>query len=242
MTTRRQRRQTPRAASAASDLQPDGATGVDPQLEERLARLEADKELVLRLGLLGFAGREWDAFVRVLAEYGIQVFRSWLLTGKVFAECRHTGPRRRFRDDDEINEITGEIVAEAIAAFRKDVLIPSTWDPTKGASLRTYFIGNCKLRFANVYRRWVSETQHAPIDVDDAKIRAELEHQRAPRVPVEVAAELHRQGRLLRGDTLERLNALGVVGYTNAEIAVMNGTTEGAINARLHRAREKAKQ
>src|SRR4051812_12037468 len=113
--TKRWQRRRPRAASAAAALQPDGAVGVDPQLEERLARLEADKELVLRLGLLGFAGREWDAFVRVLAEYGIQVFRSWLRTGRVFAQCRHTGPRRRFRDADEIDEITGEIVAEAIA-------------------------------------------------------------------------------------------------------------------------------
>lgn len=241
MTERWQRRRS-RAAAAGAALQPDGALGVDPLLEERLARLEADKELVLRLGLLGFAGREWDAFVRVLAEYGIQVFRSWLRTGKVFAECRHSGPRRRFRDADEIAEISGEIVAEAIAGFRNDVLIPSTWDPTKGASLRTYFIGNCKLRFANVYRRWVAEAQRVPLDVDEGKIRAELEHQRAPRVPTEVAAELHRQQRLLQGDTIERLNALGVAGYTNAEIAAIDGKTEGAINARLHRAREKAKQ
>lgn len=240
MTKRRQRRGS-RAASAAA-LQPDVALGVDPLLEERLARLEGDKELALRLALLGFAGREWDAFVRVLVDYGIQVFRSWLRTGKVFAECRHTGPRHRFRDSDEIEEITGEIVAEAIAGFRKDVLIPGTWDPTKGASLRTYFIGNCKLRFANVYRRWVAEAQRVPKDVDAGKIRAELEHQRAPRVPTEVAAELQRQDRLLQSDTIERLHALGAAGYTNAEIAAIDGKTKNAIDARLHRAREKAKQ
>ena len=107
MTTRWKPRQRPRAASAVAALQPAEASGVDPHLEERLARLEADKELALRLGLLGYAGLEWDAFVRVLVEYGIQVFRAWLRTGKVFTECRHTGPRRRFRDDDEIDEITG---------------------------------------------------------------------------------------------------------------------------------------
>jgi DNA-directed RNA polymerase specialized sigma24 family protein len=239
--TQRKPRRRPRAASAAADLQPLGSSGVDPRLEERLARLEADKELVLRLALLGFAGREWDAFVRVLAEYGIQVFRSWLRSGKVFTECRHSGPRRRFRHDDEIDEIIGEVVAEAIVAFRKDVLIRGAWDPSKGASLRTFFIGNCKLRFANVYRRWVSETDVAPSDVDDGKIRAELEHQRAPRVPIEVSAELYRQAPLLRSNTIARINALGAVGYTNAEIAKIDGTSEGAINARLHRAREKAK-
>ncbi|MBC8067740.1 MAG: sigma-70 region 4 domain-containing protein [Deltaproteobacteria bacterium] len=178
----------------------------------------------------------------MLVDYGFQVFRSWLRTGKVFAECRHTGPRHRFRDSDEIDEITGEIVAESIAGFRADVLIAGTWDPSKGASLRTYFIGNCKLRFANVYRRWVAEAQRVPKDVDAGRIRAELEHQHAPRVPVDVAAELQRQERRLHGDTIERLHALGAAGYTSAEIAVLDGTTENAINARLHRAREKAKQ
>lgn len=132
------------------------------------------------------------------------------------------------------------IVAEAIAAFRKDVLIPGTWDPSKGASLRTYFIGNCKLRFANVYRRWISETRGIPID--DGTIRAELEHQRAARVPVEVTAELRRLAPRLRDGTIERINALGAVGYTKAEIAAIDGTTEGAINARLYRAREKMNQ
>jgi DNA-directed RNA polymerase specialized sigma24 family protein len=238
--TRWNPKRRPRAASAAADLQRSDSSGVDAQLEERLARLEADKELALRLGLVGYAGPEWDAFVRVLVEYGFQVFRGWLRNGKVFSECRHTGPRRRFRDRDEIDEITGEIVAEAIAAFRKDVMIPGTWDPSKGASLRTYFIGNCKLRFANVYRRWVSETRGIP--VDGGTIRAELEHQRTPRVPIEVTAELRRLAPRLHDDTIERINALGAAGYTKAEIADIDGTTEGAINARLYRAREKINQ
>src|ERR1043165_3920855 len=102
MTTRWKSRHRPRAASAAANLQLSEASGVDPRLEERLARLEADKELVLRLGLTGFTGREWDAFVTVLAEYGLQVFRSWIRTGKVFMECRDSGPRRRFWNQDEI--------------------------------------------------------------------------------------------------------------------------------------------
>lgn len=239
MTTRRKSR--PRAASAAgADLQPSEACAVDPRLEERLARLEADKELVLRLGLVGFAGREWNAFVTVLAEYGLQVFRSWLRTGKVFIECRHSGPRRRFRSQDEITEIADEVVAEAIVAFRKDVLVPGTWDATKGASLRTFFIGNCKLQFANVYRRWARETESKPADVDDERICAELEHQRAPCVSVEIAAELRRQTPRLRIGTIEHINMLDAAGYTKAEIAKINNTSEGAINARLHRAREKA--
>src|SRR3569623_45877 len=237
MTTRRKSRS--RAASAAAELQPIEVCAVDPLLVERLARREADKELVLRLGLVGFAGREWDAFVTVLAQYGLQVFRSWMRTGKVFMECRHSGPRRRFRSQDQITEIADEVVAEAIVSFRKDVLVAGTWDATKGASLRTFFIGICKLQFANVYRRWAKETESKPVDVDAQRICAELEHQRAPCVPVEVAAELRRQTPRLRSGSIEHINMLDAAGYTKAEIAKINNTTEGAINARLHRAREK---
>lgn len=240
MTTRWKSRHRPSAAFAATALQPRGASGVAPSLEERLERLEADKELVLRLGLSGFAGRDWDAFVTVLAEYGLQVFQSWIRSGKVFTECLHSGPRRRFQNDDEILEIAGEIVAEAITSFRSDVLIPGTWDATRGASLRTFFIGNCKLQFANVYRRWLTETAGPPVDFDDGRFRAELEYQRAPRVPVEVAAELQRQAPRMRNGSVEHIHLLGAAGYTNAEIAKINDTTEGAINARLHRARQKS--
>lgn len=109
----------------------------------------------------------------------------------------------------------------------------------EGASLRTFFIGNCKLQFSNVYRRWAKETETRPGDVDDGKIHAELEHQRAPRVSVEVAAELRRQAARLRTGSIEHINVLDAAGFTNREIAKINNTTEGAINARLHRAREK---
>lgn len=230
------------AAATDADLQPASAehgVAIDPKVAERLARLEADKELVLRLGLLGFAGPEWERFVEVLAQYAIQVFRSWLRTGKVFVECRHK-PVRRFSDADDIDEVTLEIVAAAIKAFREVVLIPGKWDASKGASLRTFFVGMCKLQFSNIYRRWLGETRRMPLQPE--RLAAELEHQRAPSIPVHVAVELRRQHTMLLGDTLERIHALGAMGYTKAQIAEIDGKTEGAVGARLYRAREKMKR
>lgn len=45
-------------------------------------------------------------------------------------------------------------MAKALDRFRADVLLAKKWDYRKGASLRTYFIGQCLIRFANIYRRW----------------------------------------------------------------------------------------
>ena len=35
----------------------------------------------------------------------------------------------------------------------------NAWDPAKGASLTTYFVGQCKRQFPNVYRSWHSREQ-----------------------------------------------------------------------------------
>jgi RNA polymerase sigma factor (sigma-70 family) len=38
--------------------------------------------------------------------------------------------------------------------FRDYVLVGGRWDYRRGASLRTYFIGQCLIQFANVYNSW----------------------------------------------------------------------------------------
>lgn len=232
----------PLAAPAGAALklafhEPAGA--VDPKTAERIARLEVDKEIVLRLGLQGYVGREWDAFATVLAQYGVQVLRAWLRTGKIFGLCRHRLPPMRFTNDDDANEVAYDTVAAAIKAFRDDVLIPMTWDPTKGASLKTFFIGMCRLQFPNAYRRWLAETRRQ--DLDAAHLAAELEHQLSPWPNAEIAVDFGRLLPKLNEDTVERIQGMSAMGFTWAEIAEIDGTTEGAVGQRLYRAREKLK-
>lgn len=230
----------PEAAAAGADLklafqEPAGA--VDPKTAERIARLEADKELVLRLALHGYLGREWDTFATVLAQYGVQVLRAWLRTGKIFSLCRHKLPSTRFKDDDDINEVAYDTVAAAIKAFRDDVLIPMKWDPTKGASLKTYFIGMCRFQFPNAYRRWLAETQSEGLDAAEMR----LEHQLSPWPSAEIVVDFGRLLPKLKADTIERIQGLSAMGFTWAEIAEINDTTEGAVGQRIYRAREKLK-
>ncbi|MGF0313814.1 RNA polymerase sigma factor [Rhodococcus sp. IEGM1428] len=143
------------------------------ELADRIDRLAGDDELVTLLALGGYQGRDWTYFSTELARYGLAVFGGWMYTGLIYDRCRQKGfglPRLdRDFTDDEIDELKGETVAKALHHFRVDVLMKRKWDSTKGATLRTYFIGQCIIRFANVYRGWYeSEARHRKFaHVDD---------------------------------------------------------------------------
>lgn len=133
-------------------------------LAENVDRLAGDADLVTDLELGGYTGRDWEIFSTELAKYGIGVLTGWMYRNLILARCKERGhgglpPLARRFDPEEIEELVGETVAKALHHFRLDVLIPHKWDPNKGATLRTFFIGQCLLRFANIYRRWWSQEQ-----------------------------------------------------------------------------------
>jgi hypothetical protein len=102
------------------------------QLEEAsyVQRLAADRDLVARLARQGFRGPEWDLFAEVLARYGYQVIRVWILTMKIFPQLRAKGlgglrpptDGRRWTSE-EADELALETVGTAIAKFRQNVLL-----------------------------------------------------------------------------------------------------------------------
>lgn len=130
---------------------------------DRVDRLLADAELVTRLQLARFEGPDWKKFATELARYGMAVLGSWMYTRTIFARLRARGvgvpplPDTGW-DYDTRAEIAGLTVAIALRKFRETVLIPNTWDPNRGATLRTFFIGQCLIRFPNVYREWLTES------------------------------------------------------------------------------------
>src|SRR5262245_13995142 len=102
-----------RGALAERDL---AAFATTPEAQ-RLAELEADKELVLRLGLLNFAGPEWNHFAHTLAAYGLQVIRAWVRKGEIFGKCLQKGlggltPLDRTAED--AYDLASETVARSI--------------------------------------------------------------------------------------------------------------------------------
>lgn len=160
-------RPVPRTAGDGAHLQPDDTADVEGWLidaefdreNELLQRLGGDEELLLKLQLSGFADRDWNPVAQEFARYGLAVITSWIRKRSVYQKVkRRTGYGLPTLDDwpsDEhaLNDIAEDTVVEALGYFKNSVLMAGKWDPTKGASLRTYFIGQCLFKFANCYRK-----------------------------------------------------------------------------------------
>ena len=86
--------------------------------------------------------------------------------GKVFAEVVKVGQPVTpcptwWLNDETVTSLADETVALAINKFQR-VLMAGKWEAGKGASLATYFVGQCKFQFSNVYRSWfASEKRHS---------------------------------------------------------------------------------
>lgn len=158
------------SATSATPLQPLPAGALDDFDDsaeaQHVDRLEGDVDLHLTLALQGFQGPDYERFADVVARYGYAVIRGWLRSGLIYKRVRDlTGaglqpaPVDALLRDDAADEVALEVVAHAVRAFREHVLLKKRWDPTKKASLKTYFVGQCLMQVPNVYRRWLAETR-----------------------------------------------------------------------------------
>ncbi len=68
---------------------------------------------------------------------------------------RLTSPEGGF-DQETRQDLAIDTVVAALSAFRDEVLNlkENRWNPAKGASLKTFFIGQCKWQFPNVCQKW----------------------------------------------------------------------------------------
>lgn len=94
----------------------------------------------------------------------MDVLRAWMRRGTIYDKCaRQSHPIERAPagalDEDEIESMAGMVVAIALRHFRDDVLSKDVWDPDKGASLTTFFVGQCLMRFPEVWRPWLTSAR-----------------------------------------------------------------------------------
>jgi hypothetical protein len=220
-----------------------------------LDRLAADQEVVLQLQLAGYEGPKWDYFANVLAAYGFSVIRAWLIRGVMVQRClannvRRGLPRGRLAgplSPDDAVELASEIVAESINSFRDQVLKRNLWDPGRGAgraaSLKTFFVGQCLIRYPDVMRRWRTEQEKwGQVDLRDV----EPEQYVAPDRPdKEVVAALNlEEARASVDPRTLRVLELQSDGYQQQEIAdVMgHGMTRKMVEAILYRHRQRVRK
>lgn len=152
--------------SAGSVEQPQLQRTLPPMSqEEHLERLRHDIDTVLQLQLHRWSDDAWRPVADALAEYGFGVIRGWMHSRQIFAEVSRVGYGVKrcpdgWLDEETIAELAGETVAEAIRYFKFEILMPGKWEARKGASLATYFVGQCKLQFPNVYKAWFTDRKN----------------------------------------------------------------------------------
>lgn len=229
-------------------LRASGAVWLLPEnlsAEERVDRLTADAILIKGLRAQGFQGADWDELANELARYGCAVIGAWIHRDQIQRECAKKRipapalPGALREDAQAISSVTDEIVARASVAFRDDVLLPGIWDPQRGASVKTFFVGQCLKHYANAVRYWERHEAPTPRLADpelelsllDSGWRGSVEHDVLLSVAVYAAVQGASSARAAQILTME------AAGYSYGEIADCLGTTVNAVKSILKRER-----
>ncbi len=237
----------------------------DHDAHARAERLAEDQQLLEALKRDGFQGRLWKRFVDRLARYGFEIIRVWVLNMRIVPEAakkgvkgvRGSGPDGRPFTKDAADQLAADTVEAAIRAFRRKVLIPGRWSPTGGASLNSYFLGQCLFEFPNAYRRWrhanrprPEESLYVQVDDDDddddsmtgvlvqpVDLSPTSDSARVVQARDEV---LYALKDVVQSDRDQVIVALRAAGYTEREIADMLDMTLKAVEGALYRLHKRA--
>lgn len=209
--------------AAGADADEDGPLPAD----ERLDRMLGDQDLLFRLQLSKYAAEEWGPAAAEFARYGLDVIKGWLYTGAIFTKVYEKTKRRLRRPDDRFDEdsvetLATDTVVAALDAFLERVLKRNRWDPNKGASLKTFFIGQCCFQFSNAYRSWYrSEQRLRRIHlVDDDVLRwLQTSTARGADAGLVQRSDAIAALELLSTDSAREAVRLASIGYSYAEIA-----------------------
>jgi DNA-directed RNA polymerase specialized sigma24 family protein len=218
----------------AGHLQPLTPAEIKAQKSvENLDRLLGDADLLLRLQLSGYADEEWEPIATEFARYGLGVLPAWLATGKMFVEVRKTTkvrlvPHEGGFDRETLNDLATDTVVAALPAFL-EVLKQKRWDPAKGASLKTYFLGKCKWEFLNVYKKWqrLHESPNLELLADEMTTFVDADAAAGPADQALLSREQQRAVlAMLSTGRARRAFSLADMGYSHEEIAEQLGVAD----------------
>lgn len=170
------RRRRP-AGTTGAQIQPAATSSrrapadASPTSGSDLDAIEADVGLVTAAALENFEGPAWGKIVARLYPYAVDTFAKWLETGEVFQllfvnRMPHT-VMSRLRPSltyEQRYDFAGDLVADVLERFRRNVLREGKWDSTRGTQLRTFFVHYCLFyfgdRFAKLLDHLDLETPH----------------------------------------------------------------------------------
>ena len=205
-------------------------------------RHAADRAIVQRLRDVGYDkdSRIWRELADRLVRYALPVLVAWGVSGKLGARAaRFPGGRRvpvgLVLDPDDACALAHEVLIVSLEKFRTRSL--TTWDPARGASLTSYFVGRCLYDLPDAFAAWDRrERQPLPVDrcVDDGRFGPNPDEEAEARVLVDEVLD--------NDPELRKVLELQEAGYSLAEIAEALGETVDALRSRTFRARQRIRK
>lgn len=239
------------AQAKPAHIQPDEASPAIAQVpkDSRLDRILGDAEMLYALQVSGYAPDKWQRPSEEFARYGYDVMTGWIFNGRIWTEVHKKfdfhlkRPDEPF-DEDTVHDLASDTVVVALDAFLEHVLKKNKWDPSRGASLKTFFVGQCCLQFPNVLRAYRRELRKHPIvDLHADPTDFVFSSEPGPEV---ILLENERITGLLATASSSRARdvlALQVAGYSHDEIAaILQMPNAKAVENTLGYNRRKAKE
>lgn len=208
-------------------------------------RLLADRLIVEAILEEGLGGPRHQELERELIRYAVPVLRQLLADGQIIGKAARLG--RPPVGSEAWLDFTGavreefarDMVADALPVFTRAVFGDRRWSPSRGASLKTYFVNACILQFAALYRKWLDQQRSvrpAGLQVDPAG-EAGID----PAAEAALRDEASRVLKQIKDPQTRQMLALRAVGYTAEDAARRAGLTPKAAEGRLARLRKALK-
>lgn len=189
-----------------------------------------------------------------LWEYALPVVKSMLRSGRIREACRQHGVIVRITPTDrealhtsiqERDALAVDTITRGERYFMKKVIRTRRWSPDGGASLETYFVGACLLAFPRAYDQWSRERSDrlARLQYGLIPLMDKEQPTGAAADPELLAVQRDLVGQVFaRASTTARaIMNLIASDHTYAEIGVLLGLSERAVEGHMYRLRKSVK-
>lgn len=212
---------------------------------------ETDRAVVERVRLADFRGPAYEGLIADLYRYAWPVMLDAIRTGGIVS-IQTALPKRTIPSDERqlLHDSSAEREELALASISRatpkfiEALRAGRWDPAKGRSLKSYFIGACAYAFWHEYDLWSNQRRR--------HLRAVLRLTQEPSADgvlldrVEDHEEYRQAAELLlakarkKSPDLEAILRCLLSGMTPAEVASELGYSERALEGRMYQFRKTA--
>ena len=208
-----------------------------------VAQWHADVELHRQLADENFEGPRWDRLVEVLVEFAFPALTTWIVSGEIRhyvarnARVLLEAPPSPITQEDA-EDLALDTIVDALGRFRDRVLRANRWDPSRGTTLTTWWIGYCLLRLPDVYRRWRTAQRRWSFSLRAAEQLKSVGLEEASDDPADqliMHEELARALASVHSELTQRILQLKAQGYRHREISEKLGCSVKAIESRLAR-------